>query len=124
MKIRPGCATVEVCWGVESAATGVAACAEAISEGQTGRRVSAFSIGITDRSLVPCGGSAPRGGGIGAGSGEAPKMTGARMVGVATGVAAAAMTTLAGGAALIPLGLCPVAAYWVWTGRGSLANRE
>src|SRR3954451_1199331 len=102
MKIRPGCTAVEVCWRVGSgAAAGVAACAEAISEGQAGRRIGAFSNGIADRSLAPCGGSAPGGGGIGTGPGEAAKMTGAGALGVEAGTAAAAAATSVGGAARI-----------------------
>src|SRR3954447_7693159 len=124
MKIRPDCTAVEVCWRIGSVAAGVAACAEAISEGQAGRRIGAFSTCIADRSLALCGGSAPGGGGIGTGPGEAANMTGAGAVGVEAGAAAEATATPVGGAARIPLGRGPAAAYWVWTERGSLANRE
>src|SRR3954467_7674412 len=123
MKIRPGGAAVDVGWRGGSAAAEVGACAEAISEVKAGRPIAAFSAGNADRSLAPCGGSAPGSGGLGTGAGEPAKTTRVGAVDVETGAAAADSTIPVGGAARIALGLGPVAASWVWTGRGSLASR-
>src|SRR5690242_6043041 len=120
MKIRPDGTAVEICCGIGGAAAGVAAFAEAISEGQTGRRVAIFSAGNAARSLAPCGGPISSGGGIGTGPAEPARMTGAG----AARVVVRAAATLADGAVRIPPGFGAAAAYWAWTARGSLAKRE